>query len=294
MFYTHIPLSAFSENEREQIPSLLVRKISSLGGIGKLEEEHWTSVYCEAKGIEFQSFSNIFGKDVELNNGDIIEMKCIRVSDFKDKRWIMHPSLTRKVPEWTTDEPAEVSMVRVVKAYNNLIEDTFKGKPARWGILLYLGDFTSFMYFEYPIVRLNPDDLTARYSSVERVKISRRSTTNLWIYDKEIKIMSVTSPKAGMKIQPYFYIPAPNSNRYLFDLGSQPIPIEKSIQNLIFLKASKEKCTPQEVIEKILKRGLELKDESFVAEPAVTFDVVRRLGGIGSDWKGTLIRLLSE
>jgi hypothetical protein len=294
MFYVHEPLKAFNVAEKSRVPPLLIRKISSLGGIEKLEEEHWTSIYCEIKKIPFQSFSNVFGRDIELTDGTVVEMKCIRVKSLEDKKWIMHPSLTRVVPEWSINDTAQVSMTKIVNAYNALIARTFQGKAARWGILLYLGDFSSFMYFEYPIMPLNPSLLVANYASVERVKESRRTTTNIWVYDKSIKIMSITSPKAGMKIQPYFYVPAPHPERYVFDLRSQPVPIERNIQRLIAMKAEKDHCSHNEVINSILNQRPSVLDEEFVAEPAITFDVVRKLGGIGSDWKTYLIRRLTE
>ncbi|WP_231594932.1 hypothetical protein [Synechococcus sp. CBW1107] len=294
MFYIHEPLKAFSITERSLVSPLLIRKISSLGGIDKLEEEHWTSIYCEIKNIPFQSFSNVFGNDIELSDGSVVEMKCIRVGSLEDKKWIMHPSLTRVVPEWSTSDSAQDNMFMIVNAYNDLISKTFRGKPARWGILLYLGDFSSFMYFEYPIKQLDPSRLVARYRSVERIKVSRRSTTNLWVYDGGNKIMSITSPKAGMKIQPYFYVPAQHPERYVFDLRSQPVPIEKSIQRLIAMKAEKDSCSHDQVIASILNQQHSDSSEEFVAEPSVTFEVVQKLGGIGSDWKTSLIRRLTE
>ena len=294
MFYIHEPMMAFSVAEMDLVPSLLIRKVSSLGGIDKLEEEHWTSIYCKIKGIPFQAFSNIFGNDIELADGTIVEMKCMKVNSLKDRRWIMHPSLTRIVPEWSTSETAEENMLKIVNSYNELILKTFQGKPARWGILLYLGDFSSFMYFEYPIMQLNVSRLSARYKSVERVKASRRSTTNLWISDDNNKIMSITSPLAGMKIQPYFYVPEPHPNRYVFDLRSQPVPIETSIQKLISKKADEKQCSHDEVISSILGQQHSENSEELVSEPSITFEVVQMLGGIGSDWKTSLIRRLLE
>ena len=150
------------------------------------------------------------------------------------------------------------------------------------------------MYFEYPIMQLNVSRLSARYKSVERVKASRRSTTNLWISDDNNKIMSITSPLAGMKIQPYFFVPEPDPNRYVFDLRSQPVPIETSIQKLISKKADEKQCSHDEVISSILGQQHSENSEELVSEPSITFEVVQMLGGIGSDWKTSLIRRLLE
>jgi len=291
MFSKHIPLQAFTEEEKVLLPRLLARKIGSLGGISKLEEEHWTEVYCEAKGLPSQGFSNIFGNDVLLPDGTPVEMKCIRVKSITGDRWIMHPSLTRRIPEWNPDIAAEVNMNMIVNAYNSLIRQTFPLGNARWGVLLYLEDFSRFVYFETPIQVLDPGDLRAEYHSQIVTAKSRRQTTNLWIYCNDQKIMSVTSPLAGMKIQPYFYVPDACSFRYDIDIQNCLIPIEAGIKQLLLEKAKQRNCTTRELIESLLSAELH-ENEELTDDDSISFELIRRLGGIGSDWKSQLVTLL--
>jgi len=292
MFLERIPLPVFTDDQFNLLTSVWIQKISRIG-MNKLEEEHWTDVYCAALGIPQSGFSNIFGKDTE--HGDsVIEMKCIRKDDPFSPGRIMHPALTRRVAEWSSDDPPETSLRKVVQSYNTLIESTFKGKKARWGLLVYSPCLSKATYFEYPIRILDISQLRAEYSS-RKGSSSRNSTINLWVFQEDTKIMSVTSPKAGMKIQPYFEVPHPQANRYDIDLSHHQIPVDKSTGLIIKSIASELGMTEEELLE--IAMMLEYKQSDSESDFSIDYKFVEALGGMGSNWQQELARrvlLVSE
>jgi hypothetical protein len=285
MFLSKDPLPVFSRPQFEALTELWIDKVSRIG-MNKLEEEHWTDVYCSALNIPQSGFSNIFGKDTEYGNS-VIEMKCIRKDDPFTPCRIMHPALTRRVAEWSSEDPPHESLKRVIDSYNTLIKETFSGKDARWGLLVYSPCLSKACYFEYPIQTLDISKLEAEYSS-RKGSSSRNSTVNLWVFQDQVKIMSVTSPKAGMKIQPYFQVPHPHDNRYEIDLSNQKIPIDRSIELIVRSTASELGMTEEELIELSLMREYTQRDSG--SSLSVNYSVVKSLGGMGSNWQQELAR----
>jgi hypothetical protein len=131
----------------------------------------------------------------------------------------MHPAATRSIRVPTGKVSAERAMREIMRQYAELIEQrTQKVReqaPAgtspdmRTGWLLWQETLRQFLYFEEPMRAPNADQYTAEW--VESGGGSRKSSRNLWIYEKATgkKRFSVTT-SAGAKIQPYFDVPPPN------------------------------------------------------------------------------------
>ena len=288
MFLETSSLSVFSKKQLEQLKQEWVRAISKIG-MTKLEEEHWTEVYCKVLGIKESGFSNLFGKDIEFQDR-VIEMKCIK-KEYPFPKRIMHPSLTRRVREWSTEDPPHVSMKTVIDGYNTLIKDTFDEKEARWGLLVYSPTLSHASYFEYPIRCLDLHSLTAEYH-VSKQNNSRRGTTNLWIYQNNKKIMSVTSQNAGMKIQPYFNVPVSCENRYDLFMGDVGIPLSQEYAYFVNKIASELKMSPGELIKKSLDQE-DLIKAQYASEIIVKPESVEELGGLGSQWQSNLLEKIA-
>jgi len=288
MFLETSPLSVFSADQLERLKQEWVSVISKIG-LNKLEEEHWTEVYCKILGIKESGFSNLFGKDIEYQ-GRVVEMKCIK-QEFPFRPRIMHPSLTRRVHEWSTDDPPHISMENVVGGYNKLIKETFGEREARWGLLVYSPTLSHASYFEYPICCLDPRGLTAEYRTKKKSD-SRRGTTNLWIYQNGQKIMSVTSQSAGMKIQPYFNVPDVCDNRYDLFMDDLGVPIASSYSYFINKFASELEITPGELIEQSL--DIETSNDMPYTSPIFVKSLhVEKLGGLGSQWQSNLLERIA-
>ncbi len=87
----------------------------------------------------------------------------------------------------------------------------------RNGWLLWQDSLREFLYFEEPMTAPDPSSYFGRWSD-RRASGSRKATRNLWIFDHSTgdKHFSVTT-EAGVKIQPYFRVPAPDEpNLYHF------------------------------------------------------------------------------
>jgi len=85
----------------------------------------------------------------------------------------------------------------------------------RTGWLLWQESLRQFLYFEEPLKAPNPDDYFAKWD--ERTGGVRKSSRNLWVFEKSTgnKRFSVTT--SSPKIQPYFDVPPPNDpNLYVF------------------------------------------------------------------------------
>lgn len=288
MFLESTPLPVFTDKQFEKLKAEWSLAISSIG-LSKLEEEHWTDIYCKILGIDPQGFSNLFGKDIEYKDR-VIEMKCIR-KEYPFSPRIMHPALTRKVEEWNSSDPPEKSMRVVIDGYNQLIRDTFGAKEARWGLLVYSNAYSHATYFEYPITTLNVNELTAQYNHSKRSG-SRRATTNLWIFQDGIKIMSVTSPSAGMKIQPYFNVPAKNDHRYDLFLGDIGVPLSQECSFVVARLAQDLGIEPEDLIRRAMtgrNNISELTTQRFKLDP----QYITELGGLGSPWQSNLLKRIA-
>lgn len=228
-------LSTFTEEEKGKAKKLLATSVAKMMG-RKFEEGDWASVYCAAKRIPDRGWSNLH-IDV-MYQGLGVEHKMLCVSGDKPLlslagTTLMHPSATRSIRIESTDVPAQDAMVSVLRQYRELIEqraqkvsETAPGRDVdmRTGWLLWERSLTEFLYFEERMMAPDPDRYWAEWNE-RGAKGSRKGSKNLWIYEHTTnkKRYSVTT-SAGVKIQPYFDVPAPKDpNLYLFRVQSEPI-----------------------------------------------------------------------
>lgn len=217
-----VTLPVFSPEETRRAQRLLALKVSQMMG-RKLEEGDWSHVYCAAKGIPEQSWSNL-NIDV-MHEGLGVEHKMLRYSQTDSLidacgKTFMHPSATRsiRIPDAEAD-PDEV-MHDVFVQYADLI-DQRRMRVAlsagidpsevdlRTGWLLWQDSLREFLYFEEPMVAPDPTQLRAEWHVRKfRSGGARKSSKSLWVFDKSTgrKRYSVTTA-AGIKIQPYFDVP---------------------------------------------------------------------------------------
>jgi hypothetical protein len=81
-----------------------------------------------------------------------------------------------------------------------------------------------FLYFEQRLEAPNPDEYYAEWNDTA-ARGARKASRSLWIFERATnkKRYSVTT-SAGIKIQPYFDVPAPsNPDLYYFRVQSEPI-----------------------------------------------------------------------
>lgn len=213
-------LKAFSEEEYKKAHSLLATKVAQMMG-RKFEEGDWSFVYCNAKGILDEGWSNL-NIDV-ICDGKGIEHKMLCVSSRPNIKehcgtTLMHPSATRsiRIPLLETD-PTKAAR-DVLKQYEDLInqrkrkvEERFPDcdSDMRYGWLLWQESLQEFLYFEEEMILPDPDDYYAEWKESGGGK--RKKSKNLWVYENETgkKRYSITTA-AGAKIQPYFDVPPPN------------------------------------------------------------------------------------
>lgn len=212
-------LEAFSATEQERAHHLLALQVAKMMG-RKLEEDDWSSVYCGAKEIPSQGWSNLNIDVVHENLG--VEHKMLRYSSRKSLdqacgTTLMHPSLTRSVRIPSLDADPEDVMRAVFAQYGDLVESrrayvaeqdmTGRTVDLRTGWLLWQDSLRQFLYFEERTTVPNPDDYTAVWTEATAGG-RRKGSKNLWIYEKATgqKRYSVTT-SAGIKIQPYFDVP---------------------------------------------------------------------------------------
>jgi hypothetical protein len=94
----------------------------------------------------------------------------------------------------------------------------------RTGWLIWEDTLTEFLYFEEPMTSPNPDLYFAEWNTTSARGV-RKASKSLWIYERKTnqKRYSVTT-SAGIKIQPYFDVPAPSDpNLCYFRVQSEPI-----------------------------------------------------------------------
>jgi len=113
----------------------------------------------------------------------------------------------------------------VFAQYRNLIaqrtEKVLESSPnskadMRTGWLIWERSLTEFLYFEEIMFSPDPKNFWAKWNE-KAARGARKASKNLWIYEKSTnkKRYSVTT-NAGIKIQPYFDIPAPNDPNLIF------------------------------------------------------------------------------
>lgn len=80
----------------------------------------------------------------------------------------------------------------------------------RLGWLLWEDDLKEFLYFEEQMTKPNPADFYAEWNETA-ARGARKSSKSLWVFERATnkKRYSVTT-SAGVKIQPYFDVPAPS------------------------------------------------------------------------------------
>src|SRR5574341_1040706 len=203
----------------------------------KLEEADWTKVYCTAKNIPYQGWSNL--KIDVIHNGLGVEHKMLsRPSDTAIREFCgtsqMHPAATRQIRIPANLDNPNAAMQDILSQYAKLIrqraEQVRETSPGiepdlRTGWLLWQTSLKEFLYFEEEMLPPDPDDYVAEWKD-SRGGGSRRSSRNLWVYEKETgkKRYSITTA-AGAKIQPYFDVPPPNDpNVYFFRVQGEELP----------------------------------------------------------------------
>jgi hypothetical protein len=224
-------LKAFSDEEYKQAKVLLATQVAHMMG-RKLEEDDWNKVYCAAKEIPHLGWSNL---NIDVNYCGLgVEQKLLRVSGLGSRpiksvcgTSMMHPAATRSIRIENIELPADRVMRSVFRQYSELIklrtskvkEQIPDGKEPdmRTGWLLWEDSLTEFLYFEQPLEAPNPKGYYAEWN-VTPPKGARKGSKSLWIFDRKTnkKRFSVTTT-AGIKIQPYFDVPAPSDkNLYYF------------------------------------------------------------------------------
>jgi hypothetical protein len=218
-----ITLPIFTDEQAKITKILLAAKVAAMMG-RKFEEGDWSEVYCKAKGLPDEGWSNL---NIDVNhNGLGVEFKMLRVPRKKGAAiqtycgtTLMHPSATRSIRIDNTNLPANDVMLDVLTQYGNLIaartEKVRERSPddtadMRIGWLLWEDDLQDFLYFEEPMKRPDPTQYYAEWNETA-ARGARKPSKSLWVYEKGTnkKRYSVTT-SAGIKIQPYFDVPPPN------------------------------------------------------------------------------------
>lgn len=263
---------------------LALRVAQKMGG--KMEEDDWTSVYCAAKGIPPQTWSNLSIDVIHDGLGVEHKMLCYRSKPSLLEACgtrLMHPAATRslRLPDDTTD-PQKV-MFDVLDQYQQLLHQrresiarnaniSVEETDLRTGWLLWQTSLKEFLYFEETTVAPSPDDYYAEW--VENKSNGRRkSSRNLWIYEKSTgtKRFSLTTA-AGIKLQPYFDVPgARDENLYhwtvigeTLDFGDVRIWLTKRTADALSnLAGSLQKQNVSDFVVSALK-GIELDEDELL------------------------------
>jgi hypothetical protein len=220
-------LQAFNDEQKTLAKHLLATCVAQMMG-RKFEEGDWGRVYCRAKNIPEQSWSNVHIDVMHQGLGIEHKMLCITKKPFTsvfDGKPLMHPSATRSIRLNSTDVDPDVAMRDVLEQYASLItqrtnrvrQNSGNGRAdMRTGWLLWEKSLTEFLYFEEPMVPPNPENYWAKWVQSSTTG-TRKPSKNLWIYEKGTtnKRYSVTT-SAGIKIQPYFNVPAPNDPNLVY------------------------------------------------------------------------------
>lgn len=216
-------LRAFSASELSRVKRLLAGRVASMMG-RKWEEGDWHDVYCQAKGIPNEGWSNL---RIDINHDGLgVEFKMLRVGRLQGKpiriacgTRRMHPSATRSVRIEKMDSSPDAAMVDLLQQYAQLISQRTEEVRARSevgsadmrvGWLLWEADLREFLYFEERMTPPDPKDYYAVWNQTP-ARGSRKASKSLWVFEKATgtKRYSVTT-SAGAKIQPYFDVPPPD------------------------------------------------------------------------------------
>ena len=222
-------LSVFSGDQYSRTKILLAAKVASMMG-RKLEEGDWSEVYCKAKDLPDTGWSNLH---IDVNhNGVGIEFKMLRIAQLRGRpiksvcgTTLMHPAATRSIRIDDVSRDANDVMEDVLNQYSTLIEERTQrvrdngsdgSADMRFGWLLWEDDLKEFLYFEEEMTKPDPTKFYAEWNETS-ARGARKSSKSLWIYEKGTnkKRYSVTT-SAGIKIQPYFDVPAPNDENLAY------------------------------------------------------------------------------
>lgn len=225
---------AFSAAELTAAHRFLASRVAVMMG-RKFEEGDWAYVYCAAKGIPNEGWSNLHIDVMHGALGVEHKMLCVR-SDRPIKEHcgtlLMHPAATRSIRIPTTEGDPTTIAREILQQYADLIEQRRQrvaqnapdaAPDMRTGWLLWQRDLVEFLYFETDMLPPNPDDYWAEWH--ERGSGNRKPSRNLWIYENAtgVKRYSITT-SAGAKIQPYFDVPAPNDpHLYYFRVQGEEV-----------------------------------------------------------------------
>jgi hypothetical protein len=202
-----------SQAEKERVKRLLASKVVGMFG-RKLEEADWTEVYCKARGIPNQGWSNL--KLDVMVPGLGLEIKMLGVKDVPIVNQcgtsLMHPSATRSISLPTGG--AHSAMEQVLTEYSELLEsrrrsvDDQFGVPSelRSGWLLWKRSLDEFLYFEEKLEVPDFSKYTADWYE-HNSDGARRRSRNLWIFDQNGRKRYSVTTERGVKVQPYFDIP---------------------------------------------------------------------------------------
>lgn len=306
-----ITLPAFSHAEYKKAKFLLATQVAQMMG-RKLEEDDWNRVYCAAKGILYRGWSNL---SIDVNyRGLGVEQKLLRVSGLGTcpiksvcGTTMMHPAATRSIRISDSALPASDVMREVFEQYAQLIAlrslQVLAEAPnaaqadMRTGWLLWEESLSEFLYFEEPLVAPDPDEYFAEWN-ITPPRGARKGSKSLWIYEREThkKRYSVTT-SAGIKIQPYFDVPAPSdANLYYFRVQSEPIDSDtvqiwvsattaRAIRNIL---GDLDKESVSDAIVRSAKTTV-VQEVSLVSEPAlaVAIPITKRAFDLfRSVWEG--------
>lgn len=231
-------LQAFSETGLVHAHRFMASKVATMMG-RKFEEGDWSYIYCSAKNIPDEGWSNLHIDIMHESLGVEHKMLCVKsnrtIKEYCGTR-LMHPAATRaiRIPS-TEGEPTEIAR-EILEQYAALVEqrrqrvaENAPGKEPdmRTGWLLWQAELVEFLYFEEEMLPPDTNDYWAEWH--ERKSGNRKPSKNLWVYEKEtgIKRYSITT-SAGAKIQPYFDVPAPNDpNLYYFRVQGEPVENER-------------------------------------------------------------------
>lgn len=225
-------LQAFTEKEFLRAYVLLASKIATMMG-RKLEEGDWSQVYCGAKGIPSQGWSNL---KIDVVDGALgIEHKMLRVQ-AADIRQVcgtspMHPAATRSIRIPDEKDPTKAARdiigqyAALIRQRAEMVKKNAGGQEPdmRTGWLLWQDALRQFLYFEEEMLPPDPGDYTAEWKESGTEGGLRKTSRNLWVFETETgrKRYSITT-SAGAKIQPYFDVPPPTEkNLYLFTVQGE-------------------------------------------------------------------------
>lgn len=243
----------------------LCMRLQHVPGGGKVEEDYWAKVYRSAKGIVGEDrWSNLSFKDF-ISGGVGVEWKLLkRASPLADQgRSLMHPAATRTIDYDPTKSAEECKRViltqwaRTIASFRDRVRSTSPGGTSadiRWGVLLWSPSLDEFLYFEEELVEPKASDFRAEW-----VEGNHRghSTRNLHIFERAsgAKRYSITLPKHGAKIQPYFDVPTEEQGAHVFRLPratTKVLVLKETTYDAVIQAAESARLAPDDFVSELL------------------------------------------